>query len=43
VDVPWAAVTAQVITASNMDLLIKDGSIDKSALCQGIKPGTGPC
>lgn len=42
-DVPWAPLKPIVIDKSNMDLLIKDGSITKNDLCNGIPPGTGPC
>lgn len=43
VDVPWATVKAEVITADNMQLLIDDGAVDKAELCKGIEAGVGPC
>lgn len=42
-DVPWAQVDAQVITKDNMNLIVEDGSVDKTELCKGIPAGTGPC
>lgn len=42
-NVPWAPLKPMVIDKTNMDLLIKDGSISKSDLCNGVPPGTGPC
>jgi len=40
--VPWAKVTPQVITVSNMNLEVKDGAVTKSQLCKGM-PKNGPC
>ena len=42
-DIPWAPLTPVVVDKSNMDLLIQDGSITKSDLCNGISSGSGPC
>lgn len=42
-DVPTKAVPSIVIDISNMQMLIDVKSIDKTALCQGISAGTGPC
>jgi D-xylose transport system substrate-binding protein len=43
VNVPWAPLKPIVVDKTNMDLLIKDGSISRSQLCNGIPHGTGPC
>lgn len=43
VNVPWAPLRPIVVDKANMDVLIKDGSISKAQLCNGIPRGTGPC
>ncbi len=42
VQVPWAKVTANVITLDNMNLEIDDGAVSKADLCKGM-PAVGPC
>ncbi len=42
-DVPWAPLTPRVIDKTNMNLLLDDQAVNKSELCNGIPPGTGPC
>ncbi len=42
-DIPMKAVPSTVIDKSNMQELITANAIDKTALCQGIPSGTGPC
>ena len=41
--VPTKAVPSIIIDKTNMQMLIDVKSIDKTALCQGIAAGTGPC
>jgi D-xylose transport system substrate-binding protein len=41
--IPMKAVPSMVIDASNMQILIDAGAIDKTQLCEGIPAGTGPC
>lgn len=41
--VPTKAVPSIIIDITNMQMLIDVKSIDKTALCQGIPAGTGPC
>ncbi len=42
VEVPWAKVTANVITLDNMKTEIDDGAVSKANLCKGM-PAVGPC
>ncbi len=42
VEVPWAKVTANVITLDNMKIEIDDGAVSKANLCKGM-PAVGPC
>jgi D-xylose transport system substrate-binding protein len=41
--IPMKAVPSVIIDKTNMQMLIDVKSIDKTALCQGIPAGTGPC
>ena len=41
--VPTKAVPSIIIDITNLQMLIDVKSIDKTALCQGIPTGTGPC